>query len=81
MSNEIILPRLVANGSKIDREMNKKIIRRNADRRKALEYCWDCVHIEHCTKMIKEMETQAKEEVSKKAKEYVVTAIQKCAAD
>ena len=32
-------------------------------------------------KMIKEMEAQAKEEVSKKAKEYVVTAIQKCAAD
>ena len=31
--------------------------------------------------MIKEMEAQAKEEVSKKAKEYVVTAIQKCAAD
>ena len=51
MSNEIILPRLVVNGSKIDREMNKKIIRRNADRRKALEYCWDCVHIEQCTKM------------------------------
>lgn len=51
MSNEIILPRLVVNGSKIDREMNKKIIRRNADRRKALEYCWDCVYIEHCTKM------------------------------
>ena len=51
MSNEIILPRLVVNGSKNDREMNKKIIRRNADRRKALEYCWDCVNIEHCTKM------------------------------
>lgn len=51
MNNEIILPRLVVNGSKIDREMNKKIIRRNADRRKALEYCWDCVNIEHCTKM------------------------------
>ncbi len=32
-------------------------------------------------KMIKEMEAQAKEEVSKKAKDYVVTAIQKCAAD
>ncbi len=32
-------------------------------------------------KMIKEMELQAKEEASKKAKEYVVTAIQKCAAD
>ena len=31
--------------------------------------------------MIKEMETQAKEEADKKAKEYVVTAIQKCAAD
>ena len=32
-------------------------------------------------KMIKEMENQAKEEVAKKAKDYVVTAIQKCAAD
>ena len=27
------------------------------------------------------MEAQAKEEVNKKAKDYVVTAIQKCAAD
>ena len=32
-------------------------------------------------KLIKEMETQAKEEAGKKAKDYVVTAIQKCAAD
>jgi len=31
--------------------------------------------------MIKEIETQAKEEADKKAKEYVITAIQKCAAD
>ena len=31
--------------------------------------------------MIKEIETQAKEEAHKRAKEYVVTAIQKCAAD
>lgn len=31
--------------------------------------------------MIKEMEARAKEEADKKAKEYVVTAIQKCAAD
>ena len=31
--------------------------------------------------MIKEMETRAKEEASKKAREYVVTAIQKCAVD
>ena len=31
--------------------------------------------------MIKELETQAKEEADKKAKEYVVTAIQRCAAD
>ena len=31
--------------------------------------------------MIKELETQAKEEAAKKAREYVVTAIQKCAAD
>ncbi len=32
-------------------------------------------------KMIKEMETRAKEEAGKKARDYVVTAIQKCAAD
>ena len=32
-------------------------------------------------KLIKELENQAKEEASKKAKDYVVTAIQKCAAD
>lgn len=32
-------------------------------------------------KMIKELDARAKEEASKKAKEYVVTAIQKCAAD
>ena len=31
--------------------------------------------------MIKEMDSRAKEEANKKAKEYVVTAIQKCAAD
>ncbi len=31
--------------------------------------------------LIKEMESRAKEEADKKAKEYVVTAIQKCAAD
>lgn len=32
-------------------------------------------------KLIKEMENKAKEEAGKRAKEYVVTAIQKCAAD
>lgn len=32
-------------------------------------------------KMIKELENQAKEEAGKKAKEYVVNAIQRCAAD
>ncbi len=31
--------------------------------------------------MVKELESRAKEEADKKAKEYVVTAIQKCAAD
>ena len=31
--------------------------------------------------LVKEMESRAKEEANKKAKEYVVTAIQKCAAD
>ena len=38
--------------------------------------------VKHDTaRMIKELETQAKEEADKKAKEYVVTAIQRCAAD
>ena len=32
-------------------------------------------------RMIKELENQAKEEAGKKAKEYVVNAIQRCAAD
>ncbi len=32
-------------------------------------------------KLVKELETRAKEEAGKKAKEYIVTAIQKCAAD
>ena len=32
-------------------------------------------------KLIKELENKAKEEANKKAKDYVVTAIQKCAAD
>ncbi len=38
--------------------------------------------VKHDTaKMIKELESKAKEEADKKAKEYIVTAIQKCAAD
>ena len=38
--------------------------------------------VKHDTaKMIKEMEARAKEEAGKKAKEYIVNAIQKCAAD
>ena len=38
--------------------------------------------VKHDTaKMSKELEAQAKEEADKKAKEYVVTAIQRCAAD
>ncbi len=38
--------------------------------------------VKHDTaKMIKELEAQAKEEADKKAKEYVVTAIQRCAAE
>ena len=38
--------------------------------------------VKHETAMlVKELETRAKEEAGKKAKEYVVTAIQKCAAD
>ena len=38
--------------------------------------------VKHDTaKLVKELEAKAKEEAGKKAKEYVVTAIQKCAAD
>ncbi len=38
--------------------------------------------VKHDTaKLVKELETRAKEEANKKAKEYIVTAIQKCAAD
>ena len=38
--------------------------------------------VKHETAMlVKELETRAKEEAGKKAKEYVVTAIQRCAAD
>ena len=38
--------------------------------------------VKHETAMlVKELETRAKEEAGKKAKEYVVTSIQKCAAD
>ena len=38
--------------------------------------------VKHDTaKLIKELEARAKEEADKKAKEYVVTAIQRCAAD
>ncbi len=38
--------------------------------------------VKHDTaKLVKELEAQAKEEADKRAKEYVVTAIQRCAAD
>ena len=38
--------------------------------------------VKHDTaKLVKELEAQAKEEADKKAREYVVTAIQRCAAD
>lgn len=38
--------------------------------------------VKHDTaRMVRELETQAKEEAGKKAKEYVVNAIQRCAAD
>ena len=50
----------------------------------AKEYLLKSVEAEvkHDTaKLIKELETRAKEEADKKAKEYVVTAIQRCAAD
>jgi hypothetical protein len=30
---------------------SRKTMRRNADRRKALKYCWECKMINDCTKM------------------------------
>ena len=50
----------------------------------AKEYLWKTVEedVKHDTaKMVRELEAQAKEEADKKAKEYVVNAIQRCAAD
>ena len=50
----------------------------------AKEYLLNIVEneVKHETALlVKELETRAKEEADKKAKEYVVTAIQKCAAD
>ena len=41
----------------------------------------DEVKHRYCQDSIKELESKAKEEADKKAKEYVVTAIQRCAAD
>ena len=51
---------------------------------KAKEYLLKSVEadVKHDTaKLIKELEARAKEEADKKAREYVVTAIQRCAAD
>ena len=50
----------------------------------AKEYLLQAVEedVKHDTaKLVKELETKAKEEAGKKAKEYVVNAIQKCAVD
>ena len=50
----------------------------------AKEYLFKTVEedVKHDTaKMVRELESQAKEEADKKAKEYVVNAIQRCAAD
>ena len=52
--------------------------------RTAKEYLLKTVEedVKHDTaKMVRELEAQAKEEADKKAKEYVVNAIQRCAAD
>lgn len=51
MKNEIIYPRLIVNGSRINLTGSRKTRRINADRRKALEYCWECGEINKCTKM------------------------------
>lgn len=56
----------------------------NLTTEQAKEYLLKSVEdeVKHDTaKLIKEMDNRAKEEADKKAKEYVVTAIQRCAAD
>ena len=66
--------------SLVSREDSLK--KRTADQAK--EYLLKSVEadVKHDTaKLIKELEARAKEEADKKAREYVVTAIQRCAAD
>ena len=70
-------------------ELNKKRVQElerisGLTSEQAKEYLLKTVEedVKHDTaKMIKELEAHAKEEADKKAKEYVVTAIQRCAAD
>ena len=70
-------------------ELNKKRVQElerisELTSEQAKEYLLKTVEedVKHDTaKMIKELENRAKEEADKKAKEYVVTAIQRCAAD
>ena len=57
---------------------------RGVSKRDVYQYLLKTVEddVKHDTaKMVRELETQAKEEADKKAKEYVVNAIQRCAAD
>ena len=51
MEEEVIYPRRIANGRPINLTESRKTRRRNADRRKALKFCWDCKMINDCTKM------------------------------
>ena len=57
---------------------------RGVSKRDVYQYLLKTVEddVKHDTaKMVRELETQAKEDADKKAKEYVVNAIQRCAAD
>lgn len=51
MEDEIIFPRPIVNGRPINLSESRKTRRINADRRKALRYCWDCNKINACAKM------------------------------
>jgi hypothetical protein len=51
MEEEIVFPRRIANGRQINLTESRKTRRINADRRKALKYCWECEKINRCTKM------------------------------
>ena len=79
---------LVAKGKEVDSLYEKGLVElekiSGLTRDQAKEFLLQSVEedVKHDTaRLIKELETKAREEADKKAKEYIVSAIQRCAAD